>query len=149
MDAIVLRNPRALLIPDVMNLLKRAVESVNLCAPGGFDSVAQDIINFVADDQQFMILGAEDSTFKAVILGFFPTGNLFPYPTVMLYYNEGSRELSKVMRDKVYEYLLGSGYTRMVCINMSGYPDEIWMRALKVDGVTAKIIGSMAEFEVS
>lgn len=149
MDAIVLRNSRALLIPDVMNLLKRAVESVHLCAPGGFDSVAQDIINFVQDDQQFMILGAEDSKFKAVVLGFFPTGNLFPYPTVMLYYNEGSRELSHVVREKVYEYLLGSGYTRMVCINMSGYPDEIWMRALKVDGVTARIIGSMAEFEVS
>lgn len=149
MDVIELKEPRALLIPEIQALLKRAVESGVLLAPSGFDTVAQDVFNFVTDENQFMLLGAEEGAFRSVVLGFFPVGNLFPYPTVVLLYNEGSRELSKLTRRKLMDTIVSRGYTRMLAVNSSGYRDDVWLKGLTPDGAQSFIMGSLAVFEVA
>ena len=83
MAVIELRQLNALTLPDIQVLLKNAVESGALLAPNGFDTVAQDMIDFVRNDHEFMLLGAEGGKFKGVIMGYLPVGNLFPYPTVV------------------------------------------------------------------
>lgn len=149
MDVITLRNPQALLIPDIQNLLKRAVESGVLLAPAGFDTIAQDIFNFVTDPRQFMILGAEQGAFKSVAMGYLPVGNLFPYPTVVMFYNEGSRALSRETQDHLMDFITSNGYTRMLAVNSSGYADRTWLKGLTPSGASSDIVGSLAMFEVS
>lgn len=148
MAAIELRNVHALAKPDVVGLIKRAVESGALLAPGGWDSVSVDIYNFVADPQHFMILGAEAGAFRGIMMGFYPVGNLFPYPTVVLVYNEGSRKLSREMQDLLLDNMLEKGYTSMLAVNSSGAKDEVWQRALTPKGATSKKVGSLMLFEV-
>jgi hypothetical protein len=148
MNVIELRNPNALGITDIQQLIKRAVESGALLAPGGFDTVAADIFTFVTDPNQFMLLGAEDGAFKSVVLAFLPVGNLFPYPTVVLFYNEGSRALSKATQDKLLDIMLEHGYTRLLAVNSSKRGDKVWQKALTPAGATSNIVGSLALFEV-
>lgn len=148
MNVIELRKPEALLIPDIQSLLKRGVEAGTFLAPGGFDSVAQDLFEFVTDPRQFMFLGAQDGKFQAVILGFLPTGNLFPYPTIVMIYNEGSRKLSRMMGEALMDFIVSNGYTRVLAVNTSGYPDEVWLRGLTPAEAKSSIAGSLALFEV-
>lgn len=148
MDVIEMRQPRALLIPDVQQLLRRAVESGVFLAPGGFETVAEDIFNFVTDPQQFMLLGAEDGKFRSVVLGYLPVGNLFPYPTVVLFYNEGSRALSRATGKALMDTIVSNGYTRILAVNSSGHEDEVWMRGITPEGANSYIAGSLAVFEV-
>jgi hypothetical protein len=148
MNVIELRNSRALLIPDIQNLLRRAVESGTLVAPSGFDSVAQDIFNFVNDPQQFMLIGMEAGGAKAVVMGYLPVGNMFPYPTVVLIYNEGTRKLSRLLRAELLDFITSHGYTRMLAVNSSGHADAGWLKGLTPVGATSEIVGSLALFEV-
>lgn len=148
MAAFRLTNVQALAKPDIINLLRRSVDSGVLLAPHGFESIAQDIFNFVADPSQFMVLGAEKGEMKGVVMGFLPVGNLFPYPTLVMFYNEGSRALSREMQDVVLDILLEAGYTRMLAVNSSGRPDEVWARALTPSGATSEKVGSLYSFEV-
>lgn len=148
MAAFVLRDPRALAKPEILNLLKRAVEAGTFLAPNGWDTVARDIVNFVVDENQFMILGIQDGKFVGCVLGYFPGGNLFPYPTVVSIYNEGSRETSRELRDELLETLMNAGYTRMLAVNTSGHEDGVWLRGLTPEGATGSIVGSLAMFEV-
>lgn len=145
---ITLREPQVLLKPDLQALLKRAVEAGSFLAPSGWDTVAADIIGFVTDRNQFMILGAENGEWKGVVLGYLPVGNLFPYPTVVCIYNEGTRELSRALQDELLETLTTNGYTRMLAVNASGHEDAVWQRGLTPQGATSKIVGSLALFEV-
>lgn len=149
MDVIEIRNPYALTVRDVQELLKRAVESGALLAPNGFDSVAEDIFHFVTDQTSFMLLGAEKGSFKSVVLGYYPSGNLFPYPTVVLMYNEGSKELLTATKEALLDNLVAHGYTKMLAVNSSGHTDKAWLKVLTPDEATSKIIGSLAMFEVS
>lgn len=148
MQVIELRNPHVLAKPDVQQLLKRGVESDVFIAPNGFETVAQDIFNFVVQKHQFMLLGAENGAFKGVILGWFPTGNLFPYPSIVLFYNEGSRALSREMQDYLLDFIVSNGYTRMLAVNSSGHKDEVWLKGLTPQGASSKLAGSLAVFEV-
>lgn len=143
-----LTNPQVLAKADLQALLKSAVEAGSFLAPNGWDTVAPDIINFVVDPNQFMILGAENGEWKGCVLGYFPVGNLFPYPTVVCIYNQGSRELSRAMRDQLLETLLVKGYTKMLAVNTSGHEDAVWQRGLTPQGATSEIVGSLALFEV-
>ncbi len=59
MHVINLRDPQVLAKADLQALLKRAVESGVFLAPQGFDTVAEDIFNFVVEPHMIMILGAE------------------------------------------------------------------------------------------
>lgn len=148
MEVIELRNERALLIPDIQNLLRRAVESGIFLAPGGFDSVALDIWNFVTDERQFLLLGAEKGAFRACAAGYLPAGNLFPYPTVVMFYNEGSRALSRALSTQVMDFVISHGYTRLLACNTSGGQDEVWQKALTPKGAASSKVGSLVLFEV-
>jgi hypothetical protein len=149
MEVIELRRPKALLIPEIQQLLRRATDRTHMVAPGGFDSIATDIFNFVNDDEQFMLLGAEGGQFKSVVLGYLPVGNMFPYPTVVLFYNEGSRELSKATQARLLDFIVSRGYTRMLAVNTSGHRDDVWLKGLTPEGAVSDIVGSLAEFEVA
>lgn len=148
MDVIELRNPKALLIPEVQALLKRAVEAGTFLAPGGFDTVAEDVFNMVTDEYQFMLLGAEKGAFKSVVLGHLPVGNLFPYPTIVLFYNEGSRALSRATGVKLMDFIVSHGYTKTLAVNSSGHADDVWMKGIVPSKATAHIAGSLAVIEV-
>lgn len=148
MHVIELRTPQALLKPDLQAFLRRAVESGTFLAPAGFDTVAEDIWNFVIDPQQFMFLGAEKGEWKAIAIGYLPVGNLFPYPTIVLFYNEGSRALSRAVGDQLMDFIVSRGYTRILAVNSSGREDKVWMRGLTPDGAISHIAGSLAVFEV-
>lgn len=146
--AMLLRNPQALMIPEIQQLLKRAIDQGTFLAPGGFDTVAQDIFNFVTDHRQFMILGAEDGKWKACCMGFLPAGNLFPYPTVVMIYNEGSRELSKEVQAEAMDFMVSNGYTRALAVNTSGHTDKAWQKVLTPEGAKSERVGSLVMFEV-
>lgn len=148
MAVIELRDPRALMKADLQQLLKRAVDSGVFLAPNGFDAVAQDIFNFVTDELQFMILGAENGQWKAVILGYLPASQLFPYPTIVTFYNEGSRTLSREMGEYLMDFITEHGYTQMLAMNSSGHSDEVWLKGLTPNGAESFIAGSLAVFEV-
>ena len=148
MNVITLRRPEALGIPDIQDLLRRALDSTHMVAPNGLDTVAQDVINLVTMDDQFLFLGAEKGKFHAVMMGYLPVGNMFPYPTVVLIYNEGSRALSRAMQEHLLDFITSRGYTRMLAVNTSGHRDEAWLRGLTPAGATSEIIGSLALFEV-
>lgn len=148
MNVIELRNINALVKPDILNLLKRAVESGHLLTPYGFDSVAQDMINFVKDPRQFMFLGAENGQFKACAMGFLPNGNLFPYPTIVLLYNEGSRALSRAVQSDMMDFIVSNGYTRVLAVNTSGHEDAVWQRGLTPKDAKSEKVGSLVLFEV-
>lgn len=148
MAVIELRQLNALTLPDVQLLLKNAVESGALLAPSGFDTVAMDMIDFVRNENEFMLLGAENGKFRGVILGYLPVGNLFPYPTIVLFYNEGSRKLSREMQDYLLDFLMSRGYTRMLAVNSSGKKDDVWLKGMTPEGALSYITGSLVMFEV-
>ena len=148
MHTILLRNPNALMQPDIQQLLKRAIDKGTFLAPGGFDTVAQDIINFVTDPRQFMVLGAEDGKFKCVCVGYLPVGNLFPYPTIVMIYNEGSRALSVDVQAEVMDFMVSNGYTRCLAVNTSGHSDAAWQKVLTLPEVKSEKVGSLVLFEV-
>lgn len=148
MEILELKDPKVLMVAQVAALIKRAVESGAMLAPAGFDTIATDIFGFVKDEDQFMVLGAEEGHFKALALGYYPVGNLFPYPTIVLLYNEGSKELSVQMREKLLDMAVSRGYTQVLAINHSGHSDAAWLKGLTPEGVSSKIIGSLGMFEV-
>ena len=148
MNVIELRQTKALLIPDVQALIKRCVEQSNLLCPYGFDSIAKDIVDFVQDPMQFMFLGAEGGAFKSVMAGYLPVGNLFPYPTVVMFYNEGSRALSRATQEACMDFINAAGYTKLLACNTSGRDDNVWQRGLTPEGATSRLVGSLALFEV-
>lgn len=144
-----LQNPRALLVPEVAALIKRAVESVDFAAPGGVDSVAEDMYIFVTNSQFFFLLGMEDGAPKAMCTGYFPSSRLFPYPVVSLIYNEGSRELLKEMAKGARDTITQAGYTRAWAINGSGRNDDAWCRLIAPKGTKAKRLASVMEIAVT
>ena len=148
MAVVELRQLNALTLPDIQILLKNAVESGALLAPNGFDTVAADMIEFVRDPNQFMFLGAEAGKFRGVVMGYLPVENLFPYPTVVLFYNEGSRKLSREMQDALLDFLMSRGYTRMLGVNSSGKKDDVWLKGMTPEGALSYITGSLVMFEV-
>lgn len=150
MNVFQLRNPQALLLPDVQKIIRDATGSVHFIAPGGFDSVAEDIYKFVVHDNYFLFLGAEDGTFKSLVMGFYPADRLFPYPTITLFYNKGSRALIKETAKVLLDTLQQRGYTSAWAVNATGKSDAAWMRLFGLPGkTTAKVLGSVVEIKVS
>lgn len=148
MDVIELRNANALRLPDLQGLIKRAVESEVLMTPYGFDSVADDIFSFVVNPTQFMLIGIEKGKYSSLVLGYEPTSKLFPYPTVIMFYNEGSRALLIATKQKLLDILTSKGYTKMLGINGTKRDDKLWLRLFTPKGATSRLVGSMAIFEV-
>jgi hypothetical protein len=149
MEAIELRNPKALMVAEVQGLFKRMTDRIGFMAPGGFDSIAPDLFRYVSDDGYFVILGVEDGAPRAIAMGFYPADNLFPYPTVTALYNEGSAGLVRVVAAKLLDTILHRGYSKVWAVNSSGKPDRAWQRLLRIPGRTAVVkLGSVMEFKV-
>jgi hypothetical protein len=149
MEAIELRNPKALMVAEIQGLFKRMTENIGFMAPGGFDSVAQDILRYVQSDDYFVILGIEDGHPRAIAMGFYPADNLFPYPTVTSMYNEGSPKLVRTVAAKLLDTIVQRGYSAVWAINSSGKPDRAWMRLFRLPGRTSvKPLGTVMEFKV-
>lgn len=144
--AIQLKNPRALLAPEVEKVLRSAVAAVEFAAPGGFDSIAADLFRWVSSDNFFILIGFEDGEAKGTVWGFFPADRIFPYPTVTMFYSKGSKELRDALADKLLETLLSRGYTKAWAVNATGRSNAAWQRLFRLPGRTAaKPLGSVME----
>lgn len=138
-------NPRALMVPEVQQLLFNAMQAVEIAAPYGFNSVAEALYQQVVSPNMFMVMGFENGDPKSVALGFFPTSALFPYPTVSLMYNEGNRRTARETQEKVMEIIAGRGYDKAWAFNASGKRDDVWIRGMVPDGVEGSVIGSVVQ----
>lgn len=136
MAAILIRNPRALMVPELQNLIKRATMAVSFAAPGGFDSIAQDMFKFVTREELFMIIGVEDGKYTGMVLGGFPNLAIFPYPTIFMFYNETGVKALKTLAKKTLDIISEAGYTKAWAVNSSGRPDPVWQRAFTLTGQT-------------
>lgn len=149
MQAIHVQNPRALLVPEIEALIRRATTAISFAAPGGFDSIATDMYKFVTMDGLFMVMGVEDGKHVGLVLGGFPTLNIFPYPTIFLFYNEGSPKMVKLLAQKTLDIMLERGYTKAWAVNSSGRPDAVWERLFRLQGVTELVpMGTVYELRV-
>lgn len=148
MDVVEVTNPQALTVLEVQLLLKRAVESDVLITPYGFDALATDLFNLVTDPRSFLLLGFEEGHFASVVMGYFPNGNMFPYPTITLFYNEGSPELLTATKRKLLEHLAANGYSKALAVNATKHSDKAWSKVFKAPGTTQKRIGSIMMLEV-
>lgn len=148
MEIIQLRNPNALMVPEVQRILKAAVESDALMAPGGLSSVAEDLIEYVTNPNHFLFLGAEAGKFKAMLMGHFPNGQLFPYPQVIVLYNEGSKELKTAIQQRYIDIMLERGYTKTLAMNGSKRSDRAWLKSLTPPNCKAEPLGTVMLMEV-
>lgn len=144
-----LKNPRALLAPEVEKLLRKASVSTAFVAPAGFDAIASDLFELVTNENSFILIGFEEGEARSVVWGFFPYNKLFPYPTVQMFYSDGSKELLQMMRDRLLEVLLARGYTTAWAVNVTGKSDRAWMKVFETPGKTKiKVLGSVMELSV-
>jgi hypothetical protein len=148
MEIINLRNPNALMVPEVYQLLERALGSVEFLAPGGLSSVAEDLMFYVNAEDHFLFLGVEDGAWKAVGMASLPNNRLFPYPTINLVYNEGSHDLVLELMDFALDIFLANGYTKIWAVNGSGHSDKAWERIFKHPRLKGKYLGGAYHFEV-
>ncbi len=143
-NVVLLRNPRALLVPDVFGLIKRAVKSVELAADG-IEGAAQELFDYCTNEDLFMFLGFEDGHAHALLMGYFPASSLFPYPMVSLIYNEGSKKLLRMLVADYGTLMEQRGFSRTWAMNGSGRSDAAWIRSLLGDTFTGKKIASMMQ----
>lgn len=148
MQAIILRNPNALMVPEVGGLLERALNSTPYMAPRGLADVAGDLIDYVQDPQHFLILGAEKGAFRGVVMMNLPVRRLFPTPQITLMYNEGTRPLLKVMQAKALEIIQQNGYTKAWGVNASGRSDRAWKKVFEFENVEVQPLGTFFEFQI-
>ena len=146
--AVLLRNPRALLIPDVAMLIKRAVEGTEHVAPGGIDTTAKEFFDYTTAEDKFLFLGMEDGAPKGLVMGYFPDSALFPLPMVTLIYNEGTKALSKKMQEAVVDHISAHGYSKFWAMNATGKSDAVWIRALTPKGVKGRKIATVIEMAI-
>jgi hypothetical protein len=119
--------------------------SVDIAAPAGPDSVAQDFYDFTTDKNLFLFLGMEDGASKALLTGYFPASYLFPYPMITLIYNEGSKDLLRSLIRTATDHVLSRGYSKLWALNGSGRKDEVWLRGLTPEYATGKKVASFME----
>lgn len=149
MEVIQVRNPQTFLVGETQGLLQRAIERTVHMAPGGFDSIALDVYNMITSDLSFLFLGAEDGKFRLLIMGYLPNNNLFPYPTILSFYNEGSRALRDLGKEKLLDFLVSKGYTSAWAVNSSRHRDDVWRKAFEVPGRTdVSPIGTVHEIRI-
>jgi hypothetical protein len=147
-NVIHVQNPRALLVPDVAALIKRAVLSVDVVAPGGPDSIAKDFYDHTVNSDMFLFLGMEDGACRALVTGYFPASYLFPYPMITLIYNEGSKVLLRELVKKTVDHITAHGYSKTWALNGSGRSDEVWMRGLVPSYATGEKVASVLELAI-
>jgi hypothetical protein len=139
---------RALTNPQLTGLISRALESGALLAPVTLDEAAEDIFEFVLDPDKFMIVGMEHGGPTGLMLGYFSTSALFPYPTIVLLYNEGSRAMARALSKAGLDMINTRGYTKALALNGTGRSDNAWIRFMAPEGTSGKVLGSMISLEV-
>lgn len=145
-----LKNPRALLAPEIEKILRAAVASSAFVAPVGFDSVAGDIWELVTQENYFILVGFEEGQAKAVTWGFFPANRMFPFPTITMFYSEGSKVLLAAMRERLLEVLIARGYTTAWAVNITGKSDAAWTKVFSVPGKTKiSVLGSVMQLSLT
>jgi hypothetical protein len=147
MEVVQIKNPVALTLEPVGELLKSALSITQRIAPGDMASVAPDILAMIADDNAFMFLGEEEGQFKLVILGFIPTSKLFPHATIISFYNEGSRALRDLGKAKLMDFIKSRGYNTAWAVNGTGNTDEAWKRVFGQETVEINRIGTVFELK--
>lgn len=148
-QAIRLMNPEALNQPEFQAFLRRAVAAVPFAAPGGFESIVKDLFDSISlTDNYFTIVCAEEEKWVGVIIGFFPANNLFPYPTITLMYNEGTRAAADALKRKALEVLLSKGYTNVWGFNASEHDDKVYERGMGLPELKVTNIGSVFKFGI-
>lgn len=145
-----IKNPNALLAPEVEKVLRAAMASVDFAAPSGFDTIALDLYKWVTNENFFMLIGFEAGAAKSVVMGFFPTDRIYPYPTITMFYSKGSRELLRQTGTAVLDLVLERGYTAVWAVNASGRSNEAWKRLFRIPGKTnVRVLGSVMELSVA
>lgn len=149
MQAIHVKNPHVLMVPEMQGLIQRATTSVHFAAPGGFDSIATDMYKFITADGLFMVVGMENGKHVGMVLGGFPSLAIFPYPTIFLFYNEGTPGMVKTLAKKTLDILMEHGYTKAWAVNSSHASDAVWSRLFRIQGVTELLpMGTVFELRI-
>lgn len=144
----IVRNPQALLLPQIEGLITRAIEATPRAAPYGLAAAAEDVLQYVTLPHRGMLLGYEDDdpvNPKAVVFWVFPTGGLFPYPNVTLIYNEGSKALKRAMAKTTLDTIFQAGFPAIWIINGTGHGANVWHRALMPANTKSVILGDFIE----
>lgn len=150
MEVFQLKNPRALMLPNVQEIIKTAFESISFAAPHGFDSTANDVLKYVIDANFFLILGTENGQFNTMAMGFYPGDMIFPYPTITMFYSRGSKALLQATGRKLVDILGSAGYTTAWAVNATGHKNAAWARLFRLPGTTEiKPLGSVMELKVT
>lgn len=148
MEVVQIKNPNALMIPEVGDLLQKALTITQRVPPERMEAVAPDIIRMVADPNSFLFLGEEGGHFRLLILGNLPTSALFPHAIILSFYNEGSRALKVLGTQKVLDLMSSRGYNTAWAVNGTGKPDRAWVRAFQHPGI-AKVTPMGTVFELT
>lgn len=147
-DAVHLMNVKALLQPEVQKLFEDAVGATGHAAPGGFNTVTDEIFYSVGNSDSFyVVMGIEDGKPAGLIMGHYPTGQLYPYPTTYLVYARSSA-VKKAMLGKLIDILKERGYTSMWAMNATDKPDDVWERAFATPGIYFKPLGTVYEIGI-
>lgn len=150
MEVVQIKNPATFTIPAIADLLARALAKTQNISDDLRPTVAQDIINMTVDPNAFIFLGAEDGEFKLVFMGFLPVSNLFPHPTVVSFYSEGSRALRELGKQKLIDYIRESGYNHAWAVNGTGNSDKAWERVFRnADTIEFKKIGTVFQIDIT
>jgi hypothetical protein len=147
MQTIIIRNPGALENPELVAFLRRAVAAFPYAAGKevGLEGVIEDIFTFITNPSFFLVVGIEKGNFTTLCVMERGASKMFPMPTIFCFYNEGSVKVKHAVMDRVLEIVRELGYTRFRTANMSGLPDEVWLKAFQRTGVGFDPIGTIFE----
>lgn len=144
-NVIRLTNSRALAMPEVNDLFKRAFDGKWAETPWSAE-VSQEMIGWIENESNAFWIGEENGKLKALLILLLPQGRILPLPMVYLVYNRGSRALLAHIVNIGVDFLKAAGYSRFAAINR-GAPDPVFMRHFKRIGKLDRI-GSIMEFNL-
>lgn len=147
MQILHVQNPQAFSNPMFLDLFKRALTALPGAAPAGVDGCADEIFACVANKQFVTVVGVEDGEFRCLMVTLLPDNNIYPYPNVFAFYNEGSKALSSAVKTRMMDICLEKGYTTYRTANMTGRSEDVYQRAMKFPGATFTPIGMVYEIK--
>lgn len=148
MNVVQIKNPRALLIPDMQKFFEKVLKAFPRLAPLGLGSIAEDLFAYVTREDYFMLLGMEDKKPVGLLLGHFHQNNMVPYAMIDILYNDGSPSVSKALREKAIDIFTSAGYTKVWASNLSDINDKTWVRAMKLSNIDIQPLGTVFEIGV-
>lgn len=148
MQILHVRNPQALANPMLLKLFEDALTAIPDAAPGGVASCAQDIYACIANPDIITLVGVEEGAFTTLCVAVLPNNNIFPYPSIVIGYNVGSRETYRAVKARMLDTLLEKGYTHFRTANTSGHSDAAWEKVSSLDGYTLSQAGTLYDVKV-